>query len=533
MNVGDKTFCIYQYSAEQAIYPDLGDAGVAGKDSSLLQWMQDTVFSGKWVHLTPGSAFTAESSGNHSLSTLFRLTGALQTLQDDNRAIQIVATQDMTNSEALEVPVMVVSGAPPPILVVESESDVRFLLPSFSPEARTDYAVCGGRGILDDVAGHASDSRFAVVHEDLQEPGSCGTVKRREYRSVFKEDSGCKPWCELYLPRSGRYDVAVTHSPSACFQFALDLHNASALRNALVMILGAKKNACLDEGWLTKAIRLNFSAGVEELLEWGASPDKSFQGLTPLQAAAAQGNIEALGQLLNRSQDVTARSSALVAAGSHCHARAMELLKDHGATVDGKPKCEDSVLLRVVEQHAMNTQVCQQPAKSVTGVAQNYTALWDVLSILQQMDPASAQNCRGLALRKALSRTDLAALDQLLDRVEKVDQLKGAGGPLAPSLANLLSKGTFTDEGFLKAATLLHAHGMDLEPKRRALLPFVADLCNLPLVKGLLNLGAKPEGVYVFKNASTRASESKMCAAETDREAILDELLKASKKAHA
>ena len=112
--------------------------------------------------------------------------------------------------------------------------------------------------------------------------------------------------------------------------------------------------------------------------------------------AEAQGNIEALGQLLNRSQDVTARSSALVAAGSHCHARAMELLKDHGATVDGKPKCEDSVLLRVVEQHAMNTQVCQQPAKSVTGVAQNYTALWDVLSILQQMDPASAQNCRGL-----------------------------------------------------------------------------------------------------------------------------------------
>ena len=89
---------------------------MAGKDSSMLQWLQDTQFSGKWVRLTPGSDFKAESSDNHSLSTRFRLTGALQTLRDDNRAIQVVATQDMTNSEALEVQVMVVSGAPPPFL---------------------------------------------------------------------------------------------------------------------------------------------------------------------------------------------------------------------------------------------------------------------------------------------------------------------------------------------------------------------------------------------------------------------------------
>ncbi|CAE7462558.1 mpeU, partial [Symbiodinium necroappetens] len=107
VRVGNATFCIYQHSAEQAIYPNRGDAGVAGKDSSILQWLQDTRFSGKWVRLTPGSDFNAETSGNHSLSTRFRLTGTLQTLRDDNRAIQIVATQDMTNSEALEVQVMV------------------------------------------------------------------------------------------------------------------------------------------------------------------------------------------------------------------------------------------------------------------------------------------------------------------------------------------------------------------------------------------------------------------------------------------
>ncbi|CAE7591965.1 unnamed protein product, partial [Symbiodinium necroappetens] len=162
-----------------------------------------------------------------------------------------------------------------------------------------------------------------------------------------------------------------------------------------------------------------------ELLIRGASPNTSFQGVTPFQAAAAQGNINTLRQLLNHSQDVTARSSALVAAGSHCHVRAMELLRDHGATVDDKRSCEDSALLKVVTQHAMSTEACQQPVKGVTGAAQNYTALWDVLAILQQMDPVSAQNCRGLALRRALSRGDLAALELLLDGVKKVDQLAG------------------------------------------------------------------------------------------------------------
>ena len=83
------------------------------------------------------------------------------------------------------------------------------------------------------------DTRFRVVYEDLQEPGSCGTLTRREYRSVGKENSGCGSWCQHYRPRAGRYDVAVAHSASACFQFALELLNVSALHNALFMNVGA------------------------------------------------------------------------------------------------------------------------------------------------------------------------------------------------------------------------------------------------------------------------------------------------------
>ena len=204
----------------------------------MLQWLRDTQFSGKWVHLTPGSDFIADFSGNHSLSTVFRLTGVLK-VQDDNTAVQIVPTQDLTNTEGLEVPLMVVSGAPQPRLKVKDESEAKFLLPTFLPDALMDYAICGGQAALDQVEASVTDSRFHVIHEDLQEPGSCGIVRRRGLLSVRKDDSGCGAWCQHYLPRGGRYDLTIPHSASSCFEFALDLHNASALNNSLYMSMSA------------------------------------------------------------------------------------------------------------------------------------------------------------------------------------------------------------------------------------------------------------------------------------------------------
>ena len=94
---------------------------------------------------------------------------------------------------------------------------------------------------------------------------------------------------------------------------------------------------------------------------------------------------------------------------------------------------------------------------------------------------------------------------------------------MAKRLANFLSMGTFTDDIFLKAATLLHEHGMDLDPKRQALLPLVASRCSVRLVTGLLDLGADPAGLYLSSNASVRAGKS---CPEAAREAIQAELLK-------
>ncbi|CAE7737818.1 mpeU [Symbiodinium necroappetens] len=528
VHVGNATFYIYQHNADQTIYADLGKAGVAGMDSGMLQWLQDTRFSGKWVRLTSGLAFAAESSENHSLNTVFRLTGALKALQDDNKLIQIGVTQDMTNSEVLEVPLMLLSGAPSPFLHSKEQSEDKFLLPSFSPDLRTDYAVCGGHGKLDDVEVSVSDPRFLTVSTDLQEPGSCDTVTKREFRSIRKDNTGCGKWCEHYLPRTGRYDMSVARSASLCLQFAMDLLNESALNNTLFMTEGAGKNPCVDEGWLTQAILLNFTAGVEILLSFDASPDAIFQGVTPLQTAAVQGNVLTLRKLLNKSKDVAARTAGMLAAGRHCHAEAMELFREYGATAANASTCDDSMLMTVVKERAMNSEACQQKAQSTTAERrQNYTALWDVLAILKQMDNASYNECRGPTLKKALVRPDLAAVELLLDGEEKVDELAGRPGrPLTRILMNLLSAEKVTDEVFLMATELLHRHGMDLQPQKYALLPFVACRCSVRLVRELLDLGAKPEGLYSRKNASASVASSECTGPEKEAIQVTKDLAK-------
>ncbi|CAE7545753.1 unnamed protein product [Symbiodinium sp. CCMP2456] len=528
VDVGNGKFCICQHAAEHSVYPDLGNAGVAGPESGMLPWLRDTQFSGKWVHLTPGSDFTADVSGNHSLSTVFRLTGVLK-VQDDNTAVQIVATQDLTNTEALEVPLMVVSGAPQPMLRVKDESDACFLLPTFSPNAQMDYAICGGQGALERVEAfvNVTDSRFRVIPEDLQESGSCGIVRRRGFRSVRKDDSGCGAWCHRYLPRGARYDLTVSHSPGNCIEFALDLHNATAFSNSLWMTTSVPNGQrCLDDGWLNQAVRLNFSAAVEELLAWDADPSKIFKGVTPLQTAAAYNNIPALRQLLDKNANIngkTEQGTALVAAGSHCHISAMEFLRDHDASVAiaVEGNCSESTLLEIVREHAMNTETCQQKAKASAGegTAQNYTALWDVLTVLKQMSPTSSKACQGEALTEALQRPDLSAVAVLLDGVKNVDNL---AGDLVPMLTNLWFNEMLTDDAFLHAVVLLHEHGMNLEPRGEALLPFVAEKCKVRLVKKLLELGASPKALYGSSNASSEAS----ACPEPEKQTIQSELVK-------
>ena len=215
---------------------------MAGKNCSLLPWLQDTHFSGKWVSLASGTPFTAESIGNHTLRTFFRLAGGLEALLQDNEAVQIAATQDLTNSEAIRVPIrLVLALAPQPKLRVENESDERFLFPTFVDDMRTQYAICGVLSTLDDVRESVSDFRFIVVHEDLEEPGRCGIQIRRDYRSIGEENFGCGHWCKHYLHRAGSYDVSVAQSADECLGLALEFRNVSALQKSLFALEGSAR----------------------------------------------------------------------------------------------------------------------------------------------------------------------------------------------------------------------------------------------------------------------------------------------------
>ena len=245
VNLSNSTFCVYQHSLQQMLYPDLREAGIAGADSHILQWLQDTQFSGKSVRLTSGDIFTAEVETNHSLTTSFRLTSSLEALKDGGAAVQIQATQDLISSEILEVPVMLVSSAPRPIIRVNSalQSNASFLFPQFSSgDTRSDYAMCGGRSDTAQLLAHVSDERFEVVYTDLQEPSSCYSNQpdqRRMFRSVRRKDSGCGQWCEHYIPRAGSYDIVVDRSPKECYRLALNLKDLRALQNTKIMTEGA------------------------------------------------------------------------------------------------------------------------------------------------------------------------------------------------------------------------------------------------------------------------------------------------------
>jgi len=528
INLSDSTLCVYQRTAEKTLHPNLSEAGVAGVDSQVLQWLLDTRFSGKSVRLALGTDFIAEVETKNSLTIRFRLTRALQTLRDGGTSIQIQATQDLTSSEILDVPIQVVSTAPRPIIHVNSgmQPEYSFLLPQFSPlDTRSDYAMCGGRSDISHLGASVTDVRFEVVHTDVQEPSSCHSQQpdqRRMFRSIRRKDSGCGRWCEHYIPRAETYDIVVDRSPKECYMMAVSLQDVDALRNTRVMTAGAAENKCLDEGWLGQAIRLNFSEGVNEILISKADPNKEIRGLTPLQIAAAENNIGAMRMLLDSGADVnlhTKQGTAIEAAGSHCQIRAMQVLLDAGANASDV-ECENAPLVNVVRKHAKDMDTCRRPAEGVQvqGTKQqenNRTILSDVLALLSNMTHfAHGQDCKGNALREAMKNFDLVAAAAVLEGVDDVDKM--AGQHVAAALRNYWSSersgnGGNIPESYtrftLALLPLLTSHGMSLKDgKASELLPFAALLCWDQVVGKLLDLSADPSSTMGRKNATVWAT---------------------------
>ena len=244
-DAGNESLCVFQHGVEQRLRPDLREAGISGQTSGILEWLQDTNFSGKSVRLASPLhevAFSASVEDNNSVTITFHLSSGLQALSED-ATLAIGTTQDLMSSEVLDVPIVVVPHAPVPKLQLNCHGEICFALPALdSTDVRGNYAICGGKSSLDNVIATRPDDRFELIATNLQQPSKChGDIpdKRREFRSVRRPDSGCGNWCAHYLPREETYDIAVDASTYECFKLAVSFENVTALGYAGLMTGGA------------------------------------------------------------------------------------------------------------------------------------------------------------------------------------------------------------------------------------------------------------------------------------------------------
>ena len=186
------------------------------------------------------SVYSFDTVSSMGLTNNFRLTTPLANLADETHFLEIAATQDPASAEYLSIPLVVL--AHPPALSLHVVCAGCFLLPDLDNQTRrTEYALCEGGGsdvdeaAMTDVTASVHDARFKVHTMVLPESESCmghGMKEMRKEFSAVRNDS-CS-WCnrnyQIYPAWAEGYDVAVIHSVSTCLRLALQLRNASLLK---------------------------------------------------------------------------------------------------------------------------------------------------------------------------------------------------------------------------------------------------------------------------------------------------------------
>ncbi|CAE7769292.1 unnamed protein product [Symbiodinium sp. CCMP2592] len=309
------------------------DLSVAGKSSTLLEWLQDVNVSGKFVML---GDFKKEGGSMHlpfeasvvGLYNSFRLSVPLSSLAGGVQ-LDIAVTQDPTSSEDLTIPLVIVSHPPAVQLHLNCSTSDCFFMPEINSEiARTEYALCGDVDAVHSVSATVDDPRFKVIPQESQEAKQCtgqGWDMSTEFRVTRVEDCA---WCEYYVPWDAGYDLVVRRSISLCLKTAVDFEKPHALEKILrpTRHKGDEHNKCVDKaGLLGDAIRKTQDTQMlRVLLKMDADPSALSRGQTPLQIAAARGYLDAMEQLLNKTAST---DGSLAAAASHCQVEAVEMLQ--------------------------------------------------------------------------------------------------------------------------------------------------------------------------------------------------------------
>ncbi|CAE7203538.1 unnamed protein product [Symbiodinium sp. CCMP2592] len=474
--------CVGQNTA-QDLNLEKSDLSVAGKGSALLDWLRDVNVSGKMVTL---DNFEKEGGSTHlpfkalagGLYDSFLLSTPLASLAGGVQ-LDIAVTQDPTNAEDLTIPLVIVPHPPPIQLDLNGSKIGYFLLPEMMRETpRTEYAICGNVDAVQNLSAKVDDPRFTVLQNESHEAVQCtghGFDSRTEFRVVRAEPCD---WCEHYTPwDAAGYDLVLRRSILLCLETAVNLENAQALESILKPTIhaGDAHNKCLDKaGLLGDAIRKTKDAQmVQVMLKMGADASALSRGQTPLQIAAARGNLDAMKKLFNTT---ASKEGSLGAAASQCQVEAMDLIISQG-TSDAQ-KCEDSPTYEAfMKQPWFSCRERPNLLKTVFDLLQQGTTY--------KMDP----DCKGEMLNRAIHHRDADVARLLLQ--EGADANRDCSGtPLEQLMAERKSgESPISIADFKKIAQLLMDYKLDIDDLRELVIEAAYE-CDLDLVKALLQLSA-------------------------------------------
>lgn len=353
-----------------------GKGSLAGK--GLVQWLQDTIISGKSAGLRLADE-SAEAETNHEgLEEI--LLRPKQSLNSSNKMIEISnvfeavlpsdvlmrgdqlvvgTTQDETNIEKQAFPLKILMH-PPPISLNATHG---FLLPPFHvSNKRSDYVACNMKSVHM-VHASALDARFQAREEVVELNQDClgSHVTQKRFWAVRNEN--CE-YCDQYPLWNENYDVSVIMSTQKCIEEAIDLDDGKALENITSDSLwaGFLKEHGKTCGFAERAVRLERLKAMEDLLKIF---DLNCNGCkeTPLGVAAAEGKMKALKWLLNKTEiqvDAVDENNftALVRAVRHCQLNATKLLLGKQSDVNHLfPPKHGSQCLREILQLLQNAGV--------------------------------------------------------------------------------------------------------------------------------------------------------------------------------
>jgi len=406
---------------------------------------------------------------------------------------------------------------------------------------RAEYAACHLKS-LTQVDGEILDSRFMVSFKVFSKGKDCsniGTaVMQKEFTAIRKMNKSCDPYCPFYLPWADTHDVSVTFSIPTCLDQAIDMDNVIAFRKILELSsehYSAKIFAGC--GTLQRAVERNRTRIVSQIL---SSPEVNANGSsadqeTPLQVAAALGNIHFMQLLVSNKAHVDFESStgtALFTAALNCQTAAVKFLLEHGSNPnylylpDSTAECPVTPLLRLFSTHIRSNECKDEQLNSII------TALVDGGAEFSIEPTEKYPNCtmKQTALVKALENEDTLAVEHLLklNASAKEAGLVTSGTAMTPF--NLLFDRSLRSGQsvayFSKVGEWLQTAGADVDESTKTIYPWspliaAAFNCRVDLVEALVKLHAnvtKPGGRT--KNKTPEGLAKRECEDETQLQKI-------------